>query len=81
MQLLREVGYEPLEAIRAATGSGADLLGIADRVGTLEPGKLADVIAVPGDPVDDLTRIRDVTTVLKGGVPQPADTLGAVHGP
>jgi imidazolonepropionase-like amidohydrolase len=81
MQLLREVGYEPLEAIRAATASGADLLGIADRVGTLEPGKLADVIAVPGDPVDDLTRIRDVTTVLKGGVPQPADTLGAVHGP
>jgi imidazolonepropionase-like amidohydrolase len=67
MQLLREVGYEPLEAIRAATASGADLLGIADRVGTLEPGKLADVIAVPGDPLQDITVTQDVRFVMKGG--------------
>ena len=81
MQLLHEVGYEPLEAISAATSSGAELLGVADRVGTLEPGKLADVIAVPGDPLADLTRIRDVTTVLKGGVAQPYDSKGAGHAP
>jgi imidazolonepropionase-like amidohydrolase len=73
MQLLREVGYEPLEAISAATSSGADLLGIADRVGTLEAGKLADVISVPGDPLADLSLLRQIGAVLKGGVPQPSD--------
>jgi imidazolonepropionase-like amidohydrolase len=80
MQLLHEVGYEPLEAISAATASGADLLGFADRVGTLEVGKLADVIAIPGDPLADLRRIEQVGTVLKGGVPQPADEPEAIHG-
>jgi len=73
MQLLHEVGYDPLEAIAAATSSGADLLGIADRVGTLEAGKLADIIAIPGDPLLDLTLIEQVSAVLKGGVAQPAD--------
>jgi len=81
MQLLHEVGYTPLEAISAGTSSGAELLGLADRLGTIEPGKLADIIEIPGDPLADLTRIKDVVTVLKGGVPQPADSTGAVHGP
>jgi len=73
MQLLHEIGYEPMEAILAATSSGADLLGVGDRVGTLQPGKLADVIAIPGDPLADLTLIQRVGAVLKGGVPQPHD--------
>lgn len=73
IQLLHEVGYEPLAAIAAATSAAADLLGLADRIGTIEPGKVADVIQVDGDPLSDLTRLKDVRAVLKGGVAQPTD--------
>ncbi len=80
MQLLREVGYEPLEVIAMATSGGADLLGVTDRVGTLAPGMLADIIEVPGDPLADLTLLAKVGAVLKGGIAQPADSPGAEHG-
>jgi len=73
MQLLREVGYDPLDIISAATARGAQLLGIDERVGTLEPGKAADVVEVPADPLDDLRALKTVGTVLKGGVRQPHD--------
>jgi imidazolonepropionase-like amidohydrolase len=73
IQLLSEVGYEPLDAIAAATSRAADLLGLADRLGTIEPGKVADVIQVRGDPIPDLSCLKEVATVLKGGVPQPTD--------
>ena len=64
---LTEAGYSNLEAIRAATTIAADLVGWADRVGSLEAGKLADVIAVPGDPLADIARVGQVTFVMKGG--------------
>lgn len=78
MQLLREVGYDPLEVISAATCRGAELLGIGDQVGTLAPGKAADVIAVPGDPLDDLLAFKSVANVLKGGVAQPHDQYSSL---
>jgi imidazolonepropionase-like amidohydrolase len=53
-QYMVEGGMPPLEAIRAATLYGATVMGWADRLGTLEPGKLADIVAVPGDPVRDI---------------------------
>lgn len=59
-------GLQPIEALRAATSANARLLGISDR-GTLEPGKLADIIAVPGDPVADITATQHVLLVMKDG--------------
>ncbi len=62
-----DAGLKPLEILRAATMNAADLLGIADRTGTLEAGKDADLIAVPGDPLADLKQLEKVEFVMKGG--------------
>jgi len=62
-----ELGMTPLEAIRTATINDADLLGWADKIGTLEPGKWADIIAVEGDPLRDITLLQHVKFVMKGG--------------
>lgn len=60
-------GTTPMQAIQAATVNAADLIGWADRVGALEPGKFADVIAVVGDPLQDVTVLEHVVFVMKGG--------------
>lgn len=60
-------GMTPMEAIRTATLSGADLLGIKDKVGSVSPGKLADIIAVDGNPMQDITLLTKVSFVMKGG--------------
>ena len=57
----------PMDAIKAATVNAADLLGLADQIGTLEPGKQADIIAVEGDPTVDVTVLKRVGFVMKGG--------------
>ncbi|HEY6291189.1 MAG TPA: amidohydrolase family protein [Terriglobia bacterium] len=62
-----KLGMTPLAAIQASTVSAADLLGWSDRVGTLEPGKFADLIAVEGDPLQDVTVLERVEFVMKGG--------------
>ncbi len=63
-----QFGMSPMEAIQAATVHAADLMGWSDRVGSLEVGKLADVIAVPGDPLADVRALERVSFVTKGGV-------------
>ena len=60
-------GMTPIDAIRTATVNAADLLGWSDRVGALEPGKFADLIAVEGNPLDDVTQLEHVRFVMKGG--------------
>jgi imidazolonepropionase-like amidohydrolase len=62
-----EAGMPAAEAILAATRNAADLLGAADRVGSLQPGRFADVIAVAGNPLMDISELRRVTFVMKGG--------------
>ncbi len=60
-------GMSPLDALRAATINGAELTGRANDIGTLEPGKFADLVAVNGDPLTDITVMEKVVFVMKGG--------------
>ncbi len=63
-----QYGMTPAQAIHAATVSAADLLGMSNDVGTIEPGKFADIVAVKGDPLKDVTVLEHVDFVMKGGV-------------
>jgi imidazolonepropionase-like amidohydrolase len=66
-ELMVKHGMPPSEAIKAATVNGADLLGLSSEIGTLEPGKRADFIAVTGDPLKDVTVLKRVQFVMKDG--------------
>ncbi|MGH6890853.1 MAG: amidohydrolase family protein [Dongiaceae bacterium] len=63
-----QMGMTPLAAIQSATVNAADLLGWSDRAGSIDPGKWADLIAVEGDPLADITTLQRVNFVMKGGV-------------
>jgi hypothetical protein len=67
MELLVEAGLSPMEAIMAATKVGADYLGKGDILGTVEEGKLADLIVVHGDPLRNITETRRIDAVIKDG--------------
>ena len=58
----------PMQAIQSATASAADLLGWSDRVGSVQAGRFADLVAVDGDPLADITQLERVQFVMKGGV-------------
>jgi len=62
-----DLGMQPIDALKAATSNDADLLGIAQKTGTLEKGKLADIVAMPGDPTADITATERVSFVMKEG--------------
>jgi imidazolonepropionase-like amidohydrolase len=64
---MTHLGLTPIEAIRAATTTAAELMGWPDRIGAIEAGKYADIIAVTGDPLMDITRLQNVEFVMKGG--------------
>jgi imidazolonepropionase-like amidohydrolase len=66
-ELLVKFGMPPVEAIKAATVNAADLLGLSSEVGTIEPGKSADLIAVTGDPLQDVTVLKKVDYVMVRG--------------
>ena len=66
-KLMVDLGMTPVDALRSATANDAELLGIGQKVGTLEKGKLADVIAMPGDPTADITATERVSFVMKEG--------------
>jgi len=63
-----KLGMTPLQAIQTATVHASKLLGWEDRIGAIEVGKFADLIAVDGDPVKDVTELERVKFVMKGGV-------------
>ena len=60
-------GMQPIDAIQAATTRAAELLRLADKIGSIEPGKAADIIAVSGDPTKDIIAMKNVVFVMKGG--------------
>jgi imidazolonepropionase-like amidohydrolase len=66
-KLMVDLGMAPIDALKSATANDADLLGITQKVGTLEKGKLADVIAMPGDPMSDITVTERVSFVMREG--------------
>ena len=68
-------GLPPITVLKAATINGANALGIADRLGSVEPGKLADLVVVRGNPFDDIRAARDIRFVVKDGVVHDPQTL------
>jgi imidazolonepropionase-like amidohydrolase len=68
LELLVEYGMKPAEVLRAATVVAANTLRLDDRIGSIKPGLLADLIAVSGDPTHDIKALRQVKLVMKGGV-------------
>jgi hypothetical protein len=68
VELLVEAGFTPLEAIHIATANGAQYLGDLDRIGTIAPGKQADLVVIKGDPSKKIEDIENVETVFKDGI-------------
>src|SRR5216117_1602637 len=66
-KLMVDLSMKPIDALKSATANDTELLGIGQKVGTLEKGKLADIIAMPGDPTSDITATERVTFVMKEG--------------
>jgi imidazolonepropionase-like amidohydrolase len=65
---VRDSGVDPMTAMVSANSLGAEALGMADRIGSIAPGLEADIIALDGDPLKDITAVRRVVFVMKGGV-------------
>jgi imidazolonepropionase-like amidohydrolase len=65
--LLVKDGMSPAQALRAGTSVDAELLGLSSKIGTLESGKQADIVAVPGDPMTDIRATQSVIFVMRGG--------------
>jgi imidazolonepropionase-like amidohydrolase len=74
---LTRIGLTPIAAIRAATQDAAQVLGLGDRIGSISAGKLADLIAVDGNPLDDLSALKRLVFVMRGG--QVAHNLRAAR--
>jgi imidazolonepropionase-like amidohydrolase len=64
---LHAAGMPALDVIRSMTSNAAEMLGWEDRIGTVEPGKLADLVAVSGNPIADVSELERVRFVMKGG--------------
>jgi len=65
--LMTGLGMSPIAALRSATSGAAALLGVDDRTGTIAAGKLADIIAVPGNPLENIRQTEHVSFVMKEG--------------
>jgi len=72
--LMVEAGYTPEEAIRSATVVASEHLEMGGEIGTLEPGKFADIIALMDDPLEDISRLESIDFVMKGGEVFRSDT-------
>jgi adenine deaminase len=75
VELLVEAGFKPVEAIHIATYNGAQYLGELERIGTIAPGKQADLVVIKGDPSKKIEDIENVETVFKDGIGYDSDKL------
>lgn len=78
---VRDGGVEPQAALISANSLGAEALGLGDQIGTIAPGLQADIIALDGDPLKDITAVRRVVFVMKGGVVYKNVARGAIPSP
>jgi len=80
-ELLIEAGFTPAQALQIMTSNGAKVLGVSDSLGTIAPGKLADLVVVRGNPIATPAELRNITIVFKDGVGyDPAKLLASVKG-
>jgi imidazolonepropionase-like amidohydrolase len=77
--IMVKAGMSPMDAIVAATWNAADLIGDTKDIGSIQPGRYADIIAVDGDPLKDVTMLEKVPFVMKGGVVYKAKSLPTTH--
>ncbi len=75
---VRDAGVDPMAAMVSANSLGAEALGMADQIGSIAPGLQADIIALDGDPLKDITAVRRVVFVMKGGVVYKNVSRGAI---
>ncbi len=71
IKILVECGLSPMEALVAATRSGAEVIGVDDELGTIEPGKLADLLILDASPLDDIENIRAIELIIRDGQVHP----------
>ncbi len=76
---VRDGGVNPMAALVSANSLGAEALGRADQIGSIAPGMQADIIALAGDPLKDITAVRRVVFVMKGGIVYKHAARGAIH--
>ena len=75
---MRDCGIDPMAAMVSANSLGAEGLGMANQIGSITPGLEADIIAIIGDPLKDITAVRHVVFVMKGGIVYKNTARGAV---
>jgi imidazolonepropionase-like amidohydrolase len=75
---VRDCGVEPMAALVSANSLAAEAMGLADQIGSIAPGLQADIIALDGDPLKDITAVRRVVFVMKGGVVYKHAARGAI---
>jgi imidazolonepropionase-like amidohydrolase len=75
---VRDCGVDPMAAMVSANSLGAEALGMADQIGSIAPGLQADIIALDGDPLKDITAVRRVVFVMKGGIVYKNAARGAI---
>jgi imidazolonepropionase-like amidohydrolase len=75
---VRDAGVDPMSAMISAQSLAAEAMRLGDRIGSIAPGYEADIIALEGDPLKDITAVRRVTFVMKGGVVYKNVARGAI---